>query len=84
MRVSRMAVSQWAKHLQPHQGDIIRLQNRPIPGRPPGLTTTPWQQVLAWRAQGARRAGFEPDRGTLRRIRALILVACGVDDHPGL
>ena len=80
--VSRMAISKWAKHLQQHQGDIRSLQNRPIPGRPPRLTPQHWQQVLEWLAQGALRAGFETDRWTLRRVRALILVEFGVDYHP--
>lgn len=43
--VSRMAVSQWAKQLRQPQGDIDRLKNRSIPGRPPRLTADPWQQV---------------------------------------
>jgi transposase len=80
--VSRMAVSKWAKHLQYHQGDMRSLQNRPIPGRPPRLSRQQWQYVLDLLAQGALKAGFETDRWTLRRIRALILVEFGVDYHP--
>jgi transposase len=82
MGVSRMAISKWAKRLQQHQGDLGSLTNRPIPGRPPWLTTAQWQQVLDWLTQGAQHAGFETERWTQRRIRALILVKFGVDYHP--
>lgn len=81
MGVSRMAVSKWAKQLRQQQGDIDSLKNRSIPGRPSRLTADQWQQVLGWLAQGARMAGFETDRWTLRRIRVLIRVEFGVDYH---
>ena len=82
MGVSRTAVSKWAKRLQQHQGDLGSLTNRPIFGRPPWLTTAQWQQVLDLLTQGAQNAGFETARWTLRRIRAVMLVQCGVDYHP--
>ena len=79
--VSRMTVSRWARRLARHQGDIGSLKNRGIPGWPPRLTAAPWHQVLAALQQGALKAGYDPDRGTLRRSRALMLVECGVDYH---
>jgi transposase len=79
--VSRMTVSRWAKRLAQHQGDIGSLKNRGIPGRPPRLTAAQWHQVLALLQQGALKAGFDTDRWTLRRIRALILLEFGVDYH---
>ena len=79
--VSRMTVSRWAKSLAQHQGDIGSLKNRGIPGRPPRLMAEQWHQVLAGLQQGALNAGFDTDRWTLNRIRALLLVEFGVDYH---
>jgi transposase len=79
--VSRMTVSRWAKLLARHQGDMARLKNRAIPGRPPRLAAAQWHQVLGWLQHGALNAGFDTDRWTLRRVRALILVEFGVDYH---
>ena len=82
MGVSRMAVSKWAKRLEEQQGDLSSLTNRLAPGRPPQLAREQWQQVLQWLTQSARHAGFETERWTLRRVRALILVEFNVDYHP--
>jgi transposase len=79
--VSRMTVCRWAKRLARHQGDMGSLNNRGIPGRPPRLTAVQWDQRLGWLPQGALNAGFDTDRWTLRRIRALMLVAFGVAYH---
>jgi transposase len=79
--VSRMTVSRWATLLTRHQGDTERLKNRAIPGRPPRLAAAQWHQVLGWLQQGALNAGFDTERWTLRRVRALILVEFGVDYH---
>jgi transposase len=79
--VSRMTVSRWAKRLAQHQSDMGSLQNRAIPGRPSRLTAVQWCQVLGWLQHGALQAGFDTDRWTLRRIRALILVEFGVGYH---
>jgi transposase len=57
------------------------LQTRPIPGRPARLSVEPWQRVLAVLQPGALQAGLDPDRWTLLRIRAVILVACGGRYH---
>jgi transposase len=79
--VSRMAVSKWAQQLRQHRGDMASLCARPIPGRPARLSTAQWQRVLAVLKQGALNAGFETERWTLQRIRAVILVAFGVRYH---
>ena len=79
--VSRMAVSKWARQLHQHQGNLTSLHTRPIPGRPAHLSVGQWQRVLAVLQQGALQAGFDPDRWTLLRIRAVILVAFGVRYH---
>ena len=79
--VSRMTVSRWAKRLAQHQGDMGSLKNRSISGRPPRLTAGQWSRVLGWLQHGALQAGFDTDRWTLRRIRALILGGVGVNYH---
>src|SRR5918999_1437718 len=79
--VSRMAVSKWAQRIRQHQGDGASLHTRPIPGRPARLNVEQWQRVLAVLKDGALKAGFDTDRWTLLRIRAVILVAFGVRYH---
>ena len=79
--VSRMAVSQWAKHLRQHPDDLASLKSRPRPGRPPRLTAGQWPHVRQRLTQGTLRAGFETERWTRQRIRALLVVAFGVHDH---
>jgi transposase len=79
--VSRMAVSKWAKHLRQHRHDPASLRRRPMPGRPSRLTAAQWQHILQRLTQGALRAGFETERWTLQRIRALIVVEFGVHYH---
>ena len=79
--VSRMAVSKWARQRCQHQGDLTSWQTRPIPGRPARLSAAQWQCVLAVLKEGALKTGFDTDRWTLRRIRAVILVTFGVRYH---
>src|SRR3712207_5564992 len=79
--VSRMAVSKWAQQLRQHQGDLASLHTRPSAGRPARLNAEQWQCVLAVLKAGALKAGFETDRWTLLRIRAVMLVAFGVRYH---
>jgi transposase len=81
MGVSRTAVSTWAKRLRRGQGNLESLRHRPAPGRPPRVTRGQWQALLQMLTQGALHAGFDTDRWTLRRIRALILVEFGVEYH---
>jgi putative transposase len=40
-----------------------------------------WQRVLAVMKEGALKAGFDTDRWTLLRFRAVVLVAFGVPYH---
>jgi transposase len=81
MGVSRTAVSTWAEPLRQSPGDLRSLKSKAVPGRPPRLTTDQWQHLLQVLRRGALQAGFDTDRWTLRRIRALMLVACGVTYH---
>jgi transposase len=76
-----MAVSKWARQLHQHQGDMTSLHARPIPGRPARLNGEQWQRVLAILKEGALNAGFETERWTLQRIRAVMVVAFGVHYH---
>jgi transposase len=79
--VSRTAVHRWALQLRLSQGDLSRLNRRRVPGRPPRLTPEPWQLLLQVLRRGALQAGFDTDRWTLGRIRAVILVEFGVAYH---
>jgi transposase len=81
MGVSRTAVSTWAKQLRRSESHLESLRNRPAPGRPPCLTRGQWQYLLQVLGRGALQAGFDTDRWTLRRIRALILVEFSVEYH---
>jgi transposase len=81
MGVSRTAVSRWAQQLRPSQGNLDGLNKHRVPGRPPRLTAAQWQQLLQVLGRGALQAGFDTDRWTLRRIRAVILVEFGVEYH---
>ena len=77
MGVSRTAVSHWAHHLRPGQGDLSRLQKRRVPGRPPRLTPEPWQRLLRVLGRGALQVGVDTDHWTLGRMRAVMLVEFG-------
>ena len=81
MGVSRTAVSKWAVQLRRSQGELKSLRNRRVPGRPPRLTTAQGQDLLQVLSRGALQAGFDTDRWTLRRIRALMLVEFSVEYH---
>jgi transposase len=81
MGVSRTAVSRWAQQLRQSQGNLGGLKRHRAPGRPPRLTPEQWQHLLQMLGRGARQAGFDTDRWTLRRIRAVILVEFGVAYH---
>jgi transposase len=79
--VSRMAVSQWAKRLRNSPHGSATLKRRPNPGRPPRLTPRQWQELLDLLEQGAMRSGFETERWTLPRVRAVIERRFGVTYH---
>ncbi len=51
------------------------------PGRPPRLTPTQWREVLEILTRGAKHFGFETERWTLPRIRAVIQRRFGVTYH---
>jgi transposase len=78
--VSRASVSRWAAAL--HQQGRHALRARPKSGRPPRLAARAWARLDRLLARGARAAGFESERWTLRRIAVLIEREFGVRDHP--
>ncbi len=79
--VSPAAVCQWAKRLRDFPKGLAGLRRHPKPGRPPRLTSTQWREVLKILTRGAKRCGFETERWTLPRIRAVIQRRFGVMYH---
>ena len=78
--VSRASVSRWAAALR--QQGRRALRARAPPGRPPRLAARAWTRLDRLLARGARAAGFDTERWTLRRIAALIQREFGVRYHP--
>ena len=78
--VTRDAVSKW--HAAWRHGGTARLAARPKTGRPARLSAAQWQQLAAVIERGARAAGFDTERWTLRRIAAVIARGFGVYYHP--
>lgn len=78
--VTRAAVGRWHKAWR--HGGTARLAAHPKSGRPARLNAAQWRRLAALIARGARAAGFETERWTLRRIAAVIERAFGVRYHP--
>ena len=70
--VSPAAVCQWAKQLRDVSKGLAGMRHQPKPGRPSRLTPSQWREVLRILARGAKRSGFETERWTLPRVRAVI------------
>jgi transposase len=79
--VSPAAVCLWARQLRDHPRGFAALRRRPRPGRPPRLTPSQWRDLLDILARGAKRSGYETERWTLPRIRAVIEWRWGVTYH---
>jgi transposase len=79
--VSRAAVSQWAERLPSCPHGLAPLRRRLKPGRPPRLTPPQWRELLTVLAQGAMHSGFDTERWTMPRVRALIRRRWGVTYH---
>jgi transposase len=73
-----MAVSKWAKRLREEPHGSAELKQRAKPGRPARLAPRQWQELLDVLARGAIASGFETERWTLPRVRALIQRRFGV------
>jgi transposase len=79
--VSRMAVSLWAARLAHDSQRSAALRRRPKPGRPPRLTASQWEELLGILSKGPKQFGFETERWTLPRVRAVIERHFGVTYH---
>lgn len=78
--VSARAVRGWvAAHRQAGDGGLAA---RPVPGRPPKLTTRQRATVLGWLARRPTAFGFPTDLWTAARVGALIERRWGVTFHP--
>lgn len=77
--VSRATVSQWAKRLA--TGGLRRLRRRKAPGGPGKLTRAQKAKLKHLLKRGARAAGFETERWTLKRVRLVIQREFGVTYH---
>lgn len=79
--VSRAAVTRWKRRLE--RAGLRGLRRRRAAGRPSHLTAVQWRQLLRLLRRGARAAGWETERWTLRRIAAQIAHEFGVGYHRG-
>ncbi len=78
--VSRTTVTRW-KHCLAQAGRR-GLRRRRASGRPSHLTAPQWHQLLRRLGRGARAAGWETERWTLRRIGVQIEREFGLQYHP--
>ena len=81
LEVSPTAVSQWEKQLRDGTRGLKSLRRHPQPGRPPRLNPAQWEELLEILAHGAKRSGFDTERWTLPRVRAVIEHRWGVTYH---
>lgn len=63
------------------RGGVKRLQSRPVPGRPSGLTRKQRRQLVGCIRKGALASGFDSDQWTGRRVAAVIEKRFGVRYH---
>ena len=78
--VTPAAVSQWRRAWR--RGGERRLAARAKPGRRARLTAAQWARLGRLVDRGARAAGFDTERWTLRRLAAVIEREFGVRYHP--
>ncbi|MHB8837721.1 MAG: IS630 family transposase [Gemmatimonadaceae bacterium] len=74
------SVHRWIQDWKAH-GEAA-LVAKPVPGRPPKLTTKQRAQVERRLLAGAMANGFPTELWTLARIAALIRRECGIRYHP--
>jgi transposase len=80
MGVSATAVSFWTRVAQAR--GLRGLKARPRTGRPSRLSEHQWKKVRRIIRWGAKRAGYDTERWTLRRVAQLIEHLFGVHYHP--
>lgn len=79
--VSRQAVSSWARALADVGGQVDRLDSRPL-GRPKRLSVSQCELLSRLLAAGAKQAGFNSDRWTVKRVCAVMAREFGTDYSP--
>src|SRR2546430_17015638 len=79
MGVSRAAVTQWKQRLD--RDGLSALRQRRSSGRTARLSEAQWDQLVTLLQQGAVAAGFETERGMLRRIAHAIARTFGSREH---
>jgi putative transposase len=77
--VSRVSVTRWKQRLA--AGGLGGLRRRTPAGGASRLTAAQWQQLGHILDRGARAAGFDTERWTLRRIAAVVERTFGVRYH---
>jgi putative transposase len=77
--VSRASVTRWKQHLA--AAGLRGLRRRPPVGRASRLTPAQWRRLGRLLDRGARAAGFETERWTLRRVAAVVDRTFGVRYH---
>lgn len=78
--VSRAAVCKWARLVR--QGGVRALRRRPHRGRASALSKQQRKQLRIILKAGPRRAGFDTERWTLKRVARVIHHTFGVSYHP--
>ena len=79
MGVSRVSVTRWKQRLA--ETGLAGLRRRTPAGRASRLSAAQWQQLGRILDRGARAAGFDTERWTLRRIAAVVERTFGVQYH---
>ena len=77
--VSRASVTRWKQRLA--EAGVRGLRRRKPPGRASRLTAAQWRQLGKMLDRGARAAGFDTERWTLRRVAAVVERRFGVQYH---
>ncbi len=77
--VSRASVTRWKQRLA--VAGLRGLRRRPPVGRASRLTPAQWRRLGRLLDRGARAAGFETERWTLRRVAAVVDLTFGVRYH---
>jgi transposase len=78
--VNRRTIRKWKAAYR--QGGRRAVRAKPVPGRPPFLTSDQRRQLVRWVVQGPRAWGFETSLWTCKRIARLIRDQFHVTYHP--
>jgi transposase len=81
LSAARSSVTRWQQSFK--QKGRAGLEPKPIPGRPPRLSTKQKRQLEQYLIEGPLVAGYKTDLWTLRRIARLIKKRLHIKYHPG-